>query len=235
MSEMTKEQIEYIYSTTEYLLSRKGYLTASDVEEYTQATVAHIFKYWKYDPSKGCTWKTYAVRAIRNRLGCLMKKHWENVHDSIEEDSSIEDKIANKIARQTDTDVYALIDDIVPDPTLNKVVKLKYEGHTHAEIEELIGIKFDNKFWNRLWNALRHALEEGKKVVPQRGLRPKQRGRCSAYHVQLLTDDDRVISEYPSVNQFCIAMGVHHHKVSEAKDGNIHEWRGVRWRMILTP
>lgn len=226
---MDEEQIKYVYKSANYLLRRKGYLTASDIEEYTQDVAAHVAKYWGYDPSKGYSWKTYAVRAIRNRLGTLMKKHFEQLHEELEEEDRIVDE-----HRNVDEELDMLIDDLIPDADVRQIVRMKVQGYTQQVISQELGLHVQSGYFIRLWRAVAEAVRTGEPMDCSSFLLDSHgsRGRPSAYKVLLLSESGRVESEYPSVAQAEKALGIPHEYLSWGKDGAIHEWRGYRWRLV---
>lgn len=225
---MDDEQIKYVYQQAEYLLSRKRYLTPSEVEEYTQETISHVVKYWHYDASKGYSWKTYAVRAVRNVLGSLMKKYWLEQTDPLPEEIDVPAKQDNLEA------TYELIDTLVADPVLNKIVRMKVEGFSQRDINKILNLRIHGQVFTTLWNAVAEGLKTDTPIdcealkINEKGLR----GKPSKWTVQLLTDNDTVEAEYDSVNSFVTAFKIYHRKVLEAVDGEIHEWHGIRWRLV---
>lgn len=232
--ELTDEQAEYLYANVRYMVMSKHCLNTNEAEEMTQAVVAHLSKYWNYDASKGYSWKTYAITSIQRRIMTEMRKHWDDKNRQVElgdDEWKIEERPDTH-----DADL-ELLDDIVEDETVRRLLRLKYEGYDCRDIARITGFRVRTlwKVFASLRTEMRHALDTGTKVNCEKALAMLRRGghggKPNAYVVEFLDGNDNVIKVCDSIEDACRDTGFARETIAMGKHG-IHEWKGRRWRVV---
>ena len=229
---LTEEMAEYLYSAAGFLASRRWGLTESDREEIVQDAVCHVTRYWRYDPSRGFSWKTYASRALSNRITTLCRGIAKHRHEQIPEQFPDD-------SRGWMEELPELVDGLVEDQQWNRAVKLKAEGMSWKEVAKAMGRRWKDfrKPLEDFLQTLRTAMESGGSLgQPEAPPFPEPSrpvGRPSRWIVVQLDGDGNAIATYSSINKASHSLGVHHSVITLARDGEIHERKGVRWRMEL--
>lgn len=234
---LTDEQAEYLYANVRYMVMSKHCLNANEAEEMIQAVVAHLSKYWNFDPSKGFSWKTYAITSIQRRIMTEMRKHIDDKYRHVE---LADDEWKIEARPETYDADLELLNEVVEDETIRRLLKLKYEGYDCHEIAKITGYRI-RKLWRvfpLLKTEMRQALDKGTKMDCGKALRilhnsgGGQHGKPKACYVEFLDENDNVIEKYDSIQDACRATGFHRVTIAKGHRG-IHKYKGKRWRTVV--
>ena len=143
MQKISDEIVAYLYDAAWILVASRG-CPEPDQEEVVQDAVVHVARYWKYDPERRkASWRTYASRALGNRIYTTMKRLGRHQHEPLSEKMP---------ATPSDTidEMMDWIDEIVEDPQWRQALKLKAQGLEWREVATEM---------NRRWTDFRQPLE----------------------------------------------------------------------------
>ena len=225
---LTDEMVGYLYDTAMMMVSGKG-LSDWDSEEIVQDAVCHVARYWRYDPARGCSWRTYGSRALRNRVCTMLAEMRRHLHEELP------DRIPDDRPPGEDA-VDDCIEEMAQDEEIREIVRMLYDGIGTRKMAERL--KVERKSLDRtiaaLLPELRKAIRTGLPIdcgsIPRpRPSRPA--GRPGRWTVELLDKDGRAIATYASVAAASRELGIHHNVIIKAKDGHAHTWKRTTWRL----
>ena len=223
------EQAHYLYDTARWMLQRRKCLSPSDIEEYIQEAVCHVARYWRYNPARKVSWKTYASRSIANAISTILRKHWKRQSIEITEaDIRQEDEPRDNAFDEAED----IIHELVPDRELAGMLVMKLHGMTYSEIAAETG-QCRTRVTERMGRLLPMFREAMLTQTPiDAGKLDRARpGRPGSWIVEILDEDGRVVDSIDGAARASRTTGIAARTIARAKDGLTHERNGVRWRL----